>query len=97
MTGLELPTAALDNAADSLRVQVDKELANNEEVSSVVAALESQYDSYTAATEQQASLLAADEPLPSADEIGDEFQRYLAEQARQSGDGGADNDGPSPA
>ncbi|GAA3039013.1 PAC2 family protein [Gordonia defluvii] len=97
LTGLELPTAALDNAADSLRVQVDKELANNEEVSSVVAALESQYDSYTAATEQQASLLAADEPLPSADEIGDEFQRYLAEQARQSGDGGADNDGPSPA
>ncbi|GAB09342.1 hypothetical protein GOARA_036_00740 [Gordonia araii NBRC 100433] len=107
LTGLDLPTKALESAADALRVQIDNELANNGEVASVVAALESQYDSYTEAAEQQASLLAADEPLPSADELGDEFQRYLAEQALATedevGDDGAPDadetgpDGPSPA
>ncbi|MFT3900203.1 MAG: PAC2 family protein [Gordonia sp. (in: high G+C Gram-positive bacteria)] len=85
LTGLDLPTKALESAADTLRVQIDKELEGNSEVSSVVEALESQYDAYTEAADQQASLLAADEPLPSADELGDEFQRYLAEQARESG------------
>ncbi len=99
LTGLDLPTKALDSAADDLRVQVDKELANNGEIASVVAALESQYDSFHEAAEQQASLLAADEPLPSADEIGDEFQRYLAEQAARpdESEGGPGTDGTSPA
>lgn len=98
LTNLDLPLKALDSAADTLRVQIDNELANNSEVASVVAALETQYDAYTEAAQEQVSLLAADEPLPSADEIGDEFQRYLAEQARAAeGDGEPDNDGPSPA
>lgn len=95
LTGLDLPTKALDSAADTLRVQIDDELSNNGEVASVVSALESQYDAYTEAAEQQASLLAADEPLPSADEIGDEFQRYLAEQARMDQDG-RDDEGGTP-
>ena len=98
LTGLDLPLKALDSAADTLRVQIDNELANNSEVASVVSALENQYDAYTEAAQEQASLLAADEPLPSADEIGDEFQRYLAEQARAAeGDGEPDTNGPSPA
>ncbi|GED98150.1 proteasome assembly chaperone family protein [Gordonia crocea] len=97
LTSLDLPTKALDSAAEALRVQIDSELANNGEIASVVAALESQYDAYTQAQEQQVSLLAADEPLPSADEIGDEFQRYLAEQAQQADEDGDGGDGPATA
>ena len=84
LTNLDLPLKALDScrhAARADRQRVGQQL----EVASVVAALESQYDAYTEAAQEQASLLAADEPLPSADEIGDEFQRYLAEQACAAG------------
>lgn len=91
VTGLDLPVAALDNAAAQMREQIDSEVSGNSEVESVVAALESQYDSFHAAAESQASLLAADEPLPSGDEIGAEFEKFLAEHNREQSSGDADD------
>jgi len=44
------------------------------EVAQVVAALERQYDAFVAAQENR-SLLARDEDLPSGDELGAEFER----------------------
>lgn len=90
LTGLDLPTAALESAAEKVRGQIDNEVSGNEEIESVVAALETQYDSFTQAQQERASLLAAEEELPSGDELGAELERFLAEQIRQ---GGEDTDG----
>jgi hypothetical protein len=53
-------------------------LAGNEEVSQVVAALEQQYDTFRQAEQSGSSLLAADEPLPTGEEIGRQFEQFLA-------------------
>jgi hypothetical protein len=51
----------------------------------VVTALEHQYDAFTAAQENR-SLLAHDENLPSGDELGAEFERFLRQQDRSKDD-----------
>jgi len=79
VAGLDLPIAALENAAESMRTQIDAEVDGNAEVEGVVRALESQYDSFAAGQSEERSLLAADEPLPSGDELGAEFEKYLAQ------------------
>ncbi len=53
----------------------------------VVAALERQYDAFVSAQENR-SLLANDEDLPSGDELGAEFEQFLRQQA----DKGKDDD-----
>lgn len=87
--GLELPLAALTDAAAKVREQVNEHIAGNSEVETVVAALERQYDSFVTAQERQSSLLASENDLPTGDELGAEFERFLAEQA-----GFTDGDGP---
>lgn len=72
---------ALGEAAARVREQVNEHIAGNEEVQTVVHALERQYDTFVAAQEQQSSLLAGEADLPSGDEIGAEFEKFLAEQA----------------
>ncbi len=86
VTGLDLPTAALENAATEVRKQIDGEVEGNEEISSVVTALENQYDAYMRAKDEQASLLAPDESMPTGDELGAEFEKFLAEHAAEFGD-----------
>ncbi|MEE2056347.1 proteasome assembly chaperone family protein [Rhodococcus artemisiae] len=83
---LDLPLGALGEAAARVREQVDEHIEGNEEVLSVVQALERQYDSYVAAQEQQSTPLPTDESLPSGDELGAEFERFLAEYERRDGD-----------
>ena len=83
LTGLVLATEELDTAAITVRAQVDETVAGSDEVRGVVEALERQYDAYLAGAGR--SLLAEmGGSLPSAEEIGDELERYLAEQ---TGDG----------
>jgi hypothetical protein len=48
----------------------------------VVTALEQQYDSFTAAREGT-DLLGGSGEVPSAEEIGAEFERFLADQDRK--------------
>ncbi len=86
VTGLVLPTAALDEAAAQTRVSIDEQVAQSDDIASVVRALEEQYDSFVAGRGR--SLLAGEGQLPSADELGAELERFLAEQP-QGGDGGA--------
>jgi hypothetical protein len=67
-----------------VREQVDAQVASSEEVLAVVTALEGQYDAYRAGSSR--SLLAEmGGGLPTADELGDEFERFLADQADGSG------------
>ncbi|MGU3433365.1 proteasome assembly chaperone family protein [Actinomycetes bacterium M1A6_2h] len=89
---LELPLIALTEAAARVREQVDQHVEGNTEVQSVVHALERQYDTFVTAQEQQSTLLAGDEELPSGDELGAEFEKFLAEQGKfEENDGSSDS------
>ncbi len=77
---LQLPVNALTEAAADVRVKIDEQVEASTDVAQVVAALERQYDAFIAAQENR-SLLSRDEDLPSGDELGAEFERFLAQQA----------------
>jgi len=81
LTGLHLPTESLREAAEVHRTEVDEQIGRSTENTAVVAALEQQYDAFTAAREGT-DLLSGGE-VPSAEEIGAEFERFLADQDRR--------------
>jgi len=60
----------------------DEEIAtyvrDNDEVGEVVRALERQYDAFERSEATGANLLAGDQPLPTGEELGREFERFLA-------------------
>jgi proteasome assembly chaperone (PAC2) family protein len=77
-TGLLLPTDALTEAAEEIGADIERKVASSEQATRVVRALERRYDSAVSA-EGRPSLLASNEPLPTADELGAEAERFLAE------------------
>ena len=78
-TGLSLVGDSLRAAAKAVRVDVDGQVERSDEVAGVVRALEEQYDAYVAGRGD--NLLANENgPLPTADELGAELERFLAEQ-----------------
>ncbi len=81
LTGLHLPIETLREAAEANRTEIDDQIARSPENTAVVAALEQQYDSFSAAREGT-DLLSGGE-VPSAEEIGAEFERFLADQDRK--------------
>ena len=82
LTGLQLHTEDLAEAAVSTRDEIDRQVDDSQEVSAVVRALEEQYDSFQAGRDR--SLLTAEGgELPTADELGAELERFLAEQQRR--------------
>ncbi|MCL3860140.1 proteasome assembly chaperone family protein [Actinotalea sp. K2] len=83
-TGLALDAQALEAAARETLDEVERQVAGSEEVAAVVRALEEQYDSFTRAI-GRTNLLAETSDIPTADELGAEFERFLAQQ--QGGDG----------
>jgi predicted ATP-grasp superfamily ATP-dependent carboligase len=80
---LSLPTDALARAAAAMRDDIDKQVAATEQVATLVAGLERQYDDLTAGRGSQ--LLADGARLPTADELAAEFERYLSDRP-ESGD-----------
>ncbi|MFF5181046.1 proteasome assembly chaperone family protein [Micromonospora sp. NPDC000316] len=81
-TGLLLPGDGLRSAAEVVRVEIDRQVAQTEDAAALVQALEEQYDAFARGRGEK-SLLAADAgPLPTADELGAELERFLAEQTR---------------
>jgi hypothetical protein len=81
-TGLMLPTDALREAAASTRADIDRQVAQADEAVALVRALEEQYDAYLRG-QQGTNLLATETgPLPTAEELGAELERFLAEQTR---------------
>jgi hypothetical protein len=75
---LTVDLTTLRAKAEEREAEIARYLAGNEEVSQVVAALEQQYDTFRQAEESGSSLLAADEPLPTGEEIGRQFEQFLA-------------------
>ena len=87
---LQVPLGALTEAAAAVRRKIDDQVEASAEVSQVVAALERQYDTFVEAQENR-SLLARDEDLPSGEELGAEFERFLAQHADEFRDGPTDD------
>jgi PAC2 family len=79
-TGLRFPTDDLDAAAAQTRLSIDEQIQQSDDLKAVVQALEEQYDTYLRGREN--SLLADEGSLPSADELGAELERFLADQSR---------------
>lgn len=78
-TGLALGTDGLAEAAAEAQIEVAELVAENAEVAAVVQQLEEQYDAFTRSV-GRTSLLAEDSALPTAEELGAEFERFLAQQ-----------------
>ncbi|GAB1641835.1 proteasome assembly chaperone family protein [Krasilnikovia sp. MM14-A1259] len=80
-TGLALPTGQLREASALVREEIDKQVGEDEQAGRLVAALEQQYDAFLRG---RAGNLLADsgQPLPTAEELGAELERFLAEQSR---------------
>ncbi|ABS02997.1 proteasome assembly chaperone family protein [Kineococcus radiotolerans] len=85
-TGVGIPVQSLQEAASRTRVEVDRQITESPEAASVVEALEEQYD---AIGEEGRGTGAASAFLPTADELGEEFERFLAGQEDEP-----DGDGP---
>jgi len=88
---LQFPLRALGEAAATVRSRISEQVEASSEIAQVVAALERQYDAFVAAQENR-SLLARDENLPSGEELGAEFERFLAQHAEDLKDGQAGDD-----
>jgi PAC2 family len=82
-TGLNIPAQELVAAAGLNRAEILQEIAASEEVSQVVEALERQYDAYLKGREKPGLLATDVHDLPSADEIGAEFEQYLRGQTEE--------------
>jgi len=85
VTELVLPTTALHTAAEATRTELDEQVAASPEVAGVVTALEQQYDAFLATRSESGSggdLLAGRGGFPTADELGAELERFLADHAK---------------
>lgn len=74
--GLRFDTAGLEDAERATRTAIEREVAGSEELQTLVAAIEKQYDAAAAAQ----TLDEGD--LPTADELGAELERFLADESR---------------
>lgn len=79
--GLNLVPAPLEARVGPNREEIDEQVAATENGRQVVSILESSYDEFRTLVDE----------LPSADELGSEFERFLAEhdRRRDTGDGDA--------
>ncbi len=81
LTGLSLSPERLDEAAVAASTEIASQMVDSEEVQALVATLEEQYEVMEAARRDGIPL---DRPLPTADELGAEFEQFLAQQRRES-------------
>ena len=79
-TGLVLPADALREAAHRTNLEIARQVEGSAEVAEVVQALEQQYDAFTA---DRDNLLSGEEQVPTAEELGAQLERFLAEQQRR--------------
>ncbi|MEC4019743.1 PAC2 family protein [Streptomyces sp. H27-D2] len=86
-TGLVLPGVAHSLRTEALKTQteIERQISEgDEELVALVSGLEHQYDAM-AGGETRGNLVAEPVDLPSADELGRELERFLAEREGESG------------
>jgi predicted ATP-grasp superfamily ATP-dependent carboligase len=85
-TELRLPDAPLREAARQADAEISRQVAESDEVAEVVHALERQYDTFVEASSRDSLLAESVEHMPTAEELGNQFERFLAEQQGQGGE-----------
>ena len=83
-TGLIFPTDQLREEGRLFAAKIDEQVDSNAELARLVTTLEERHDTYMEGTSIRSPLTDVDGELPSADEIADELQRFLA--GNRSGD-----------
>lgn len=78
VTGLSLHPEGLRDDMDTADAEIERQLAESEEVQTLVQTLEAQWETM----ELSRADGSFEGPLPSADELGAEFERFLAQQRR---------------
>ncbi|MCI9887314.1 PAC2 family protein [Micrococcales bacterium 31B] len=76
VTGLDIPLDGLADRAAEVQQSIEAQLEGNDEGLAVVHQLEQHFDEYAGGSVRDALAQAVD--LPSGEELGAEFQRYLA-------------------
>jgi hypothetical protein len=76
--GLRFDTSALEDAERLSRGAIEQQVAASPDLQTLVAAIEEQYDAAAAA----AQIALAEGDLPTADELGAELERFLADESR---------------
>ena len=79
-SGLQLPDEALRGAARETDEEIRRQVEGSEEILEVVQALERQYDAFAEGAEREGLLADGGQPMPTADELGAQFEQFLAEQ-----------------
>lgn len=79
LTGLDFNVLGLGKQAEDALEEVTKQIEQSSDAQEMVTGLENQYDAFMAAHASD-SLLATDEHMPTADELGAEFERFLAQR-----------------
>ncbi|MDO9063383.1 MAG: PAC2 family protein [Microbacterium sp.] len=77
-TGLILPTDDLRELDREFRGKLQQQVEGNAELQRLVGALEERHDDYMANTGLRSTLVDGEGKLPSADDIADELQKFLA-------------------
>jgi hypothetical protein len=91
---LTIDLADLHLEAELRNAEIETYLEKNSEVADVVRALERQFDSFTRSEESGSNLLAQGQPLPTGEELGREFERFLADLQTED-DKSPDEEGPT--
>ncbi len=95
VTGLEWSISELNEAAGRRDAEITEQVADSEEVRAVVAGLEQQYDAISpmGGSSEGGLPIAESRDLPTAEELGAEFERFLADlDPGDPGDPGGDGD-----
>ena len=82
---LTIPVGELEAAGREVSAAIDRQVAESAEIGAVVVALEQQFDAVVG-PEGGGGALAEGE-LPTADELGAQFEAFLAEQAQPDDEG----------
>ncbi|MDQ6686963.1 MAG: PAC2 family protein [Actinomycetota bacterium] len=75
VAGLTWELGPLKAAAEAKQVEIATQIADSDEVREVVRGLEQQYDAFHSGAD---NLLADNEPVPSGEELGAQFEQFLA-------------------
>ncbi|MDX6326661.1 MAG: hypothetical protein QOK15_3015 [Nocardioidaceae bacterium] len=78
VTGLQWQLGLLEGAARERLAEIAAQVVDSTEVQQVVHGLEQQYDAFTRADKEGALPMAEEQDLPTAEELGEEFERFLA-------------------
>lgn len=85
-TGLIFTTDELREQTRDFRMQVDKQVAENEESGEMLRGLEARYDAYMEDQSAKSPLVAEDGLIPTAEQLASELEKFLA-QYREEGSG----------